>query len=195
MDVGVLAKLEDHAFGGGGVEVEDGECGAADVVASEGHVGDIDFVIGEQGADVGDHAGAVFIFEQEEDAFGFGFDVASVDHDDAGFVAEESSGDRGGSVGVLCGDGDEVGELAAIAHAGFDDLEAEVGGEAWGVDFVDVVSADIGEEAFEDGAGDGGHIESAGFAAVNDAEGSAAFRGELGGEASEAKAEVKVGTE
>ena len=74
-------------------------------------------------------------------------------------------------------------------------MESEILGESGGVDLVDFVTADVGEEALEDGAGDRGGVEVAGLAAVDDAQGAAAFGGDLRDEAAEAFAETQVGSE
>ena len=64
-----------------------------------------------------DDAGAVFVFEKKQDAFGLGFDVAAVDHDDARFRSEERAGGRCFRSGILGDDFDEVAEFGAVADA------------------------------------------------------------------------------
>ena len=152
-------------------------------------------MLAEQRADVADDAGAVFVLEEKQHAFGLGFDVASVDHDDARFRSEKRSRGRGLRPGVFGDDLDEIAEFGAVADPRLDDLESEVLRQPGGVDFVDLVAADLGEETFEHGAGDRRGVEVAGLAAVDDAQDAAAFGRDLRDEASEALAEAEVGSE
>ena len=80
----------------------------------------------EERADMADDTRTVFVFEEEENAFGLGLDVAAVDDDHARFLPEEGAGSRRAMVAILGGDLDQIAEFRAVADPRLHDLEAEV---------------------------------------------------------------------
>ena len=89
----------DFGEGGGwgeGVEVEDADGVAAGGGAADGHLGDVDAVIAEDGADGADDAGHVVVREDEQVAVEIGFEAEIAEADEAGHVVaeERAAGDE-----------------------------------------------------------------------------------------------------
>ena len=76
-----------------GVEIQNGQRRSAGLVSAKRHRGDVDAVIAEQRSDATDHAGAIGVFENENNSARSRFDRAAVDADDARSRAEKRAGD------------------------------------------------------------------------------------------------------
>src|SRR5581483_522150 len=73
--------------------MEYGQRLAARAIATKTHVGDVDFVLAQQGPEMADDAGAVRVIEHQQDAVGLDFDGLAEEPHDARIVwrAEKSA--------------------------------------------------------------------------------------------------------
>ena len=90
----MIADFLEGFVGGAAVELVDGE-GFFLVAAAEGHVGDIDLVFAEDGAQHADDAGYVAVAQDEEEADGRDLDTVAKEADEARVL--RSANERAGN--------------------------------------------------------------------------------------------------
>src|SRR5688572_3064414 len=193
-DVFIAGDFGEHFRGRHAIEVEDGEGLAADFVAAEAHAGDVDVVLRLEGADVADHARAVFVVHEEQDDLGDDFDRAAGEADDARLMALAQDSAAGRDA-LLAGNGGDMNPFVVIrVFVGFDflDDQAQGSGEGTDVDLVNLLASDTFQKAFEHHARDrvGGKLGS--FASVGDDDLVVAFGGELGNKPAQLLRQVQI---
>ena len=110
-------------------------------------------------ADVADDAGLVVVEQDEHPPFRDDLDREFVDpHDPRLLAAEDGARDVGLALGGLDGHGDHARVVLHLAALRLDDLDAPFLGDERGVDVIDALVEDRGEEPLEQRDGDRGDV-------------------------------------
>ena len=110
-------------------------------------------------ADVADDAGLVLVEQDEHPPFRDHLDREFVDpHDPRLLAAEDGARDVRLALGGLDRDGDHARVVLRLAALRLDDLDAPLLGDQGGVDVVDALVEDRGEEPLEERDGDRGDV-------------------------------------
>ncbi len=122
------------------VEVEHGDGLAARHLPADGHLGDVDLMLAEDGADVADQPRQVAVVEQQHHAVHAGVEMIRAQLHQAQELVAEQRPRRGVDLAVSVQVGlDQRAEVTLLRRGSLDDLDAALGRQQRGVDDVDVL--------------------------------------------------------